>query len=101
MSTPAVLGAISWEAESSWAEAVDTWATDRVAVLESVDISGLTRDVLEPNRVVQYRNDGTPYIEGVRGGSFKTKVYWTGHGPTMVGSPTIGAPEERKSGAEG
>ena len=94
MSNPAVLGAISWEAESSWAEAVDTWATDRVAVLESVDISGLTRDVLEPNRVVQYRNDGTPYIEGVRGGSFKTKVYWTGHGSTMVGSPTIGAHED-------
>lgn len=93
MSNAAALGAICWEAESSFGEDQTTFATDRVAVLDAVDTSGLTHDVLEPNRVVQYMNDGTPYIEGVKGGSFKTKVYWTGHGSTMVGSPTIGAHE--------
>jgi hypothetical protein len=103
MSNLALSGAICWEAETAgaynpatltgWAEPVDTWATDRVAVLESIDISGLTHDVLAPNRVTQYRNDGTPYILGVKGGSFKTKMYWTGHGSTMVGSPTINARE--------
>lgn len=101
MANSPVLGAICWEAESSWAEAVDTWATDRVAILDSVDVSGLTHDVLEPNRVVQYRNDGTPYIEGKKGGTFRTKIYWTGHGSTMVGSPSIGAHENFKALAFG
>lgn len=93
MSNLAMSGAICWEAETGWAEAVDTWSTDRVAVLDSVDLSGLTHDVLAPNRVTQDRNDGTQYIEGVKGGTFKTKMYWTGHGSTMVGSPTINARE--------
>lgn len=93
MSNASVLGAICWEAESSWAEDSTSFATDRVAVLDAVDTSGLTHDVLEPNRVVQYMNDGTPYIEGVKGGTFKTKVYWTGHGSTLVGSPSVGAHE--------
>lgn len=93
MSNPSALGAICWEAESSWGEDVTTFATDRIAVLDAVDPSGLTHDKLEPNRVVQYRNDGTGYITGVMGGSFKTRVYLTGHGSTMSGSPTIGAHE--------
>ena len=103
MSNPNVLGAICWEAETAgaynpaagtgWAEPIDTWATDRVAILDSVDVSGLTNDPLEPGRVVQYRNDGTPYPEGPKGGTFTTKLYWTGHGSTMVGSPTINARE--------
>lgn len=93
MSNASALGAICWEAESAWAEDVGTYATDRVAQLDSVDTSGLTWDVLAPNRVTQYRNDGTPYVKGVMGGTFRTKVYWTGHGSTMVGSPSIGAHE--------
>lgn len=93
MSNPSALGAICWEAESAWAEDVATYATDRVAVLDAVDLSGLTHEVLAPNRVVQYRNDGTPYIEGVKGGQFTTKLYMAGHGSTMVGSPALNARE--------
>lgn len=93
MANPSALGAICWEAESSWAEDVTTFATDRVAVLDRVDASGLTHEKLEPLRVVQYRNDGTPYILGTMGGSFKTRMWLTGHGSTMVGSPSIGAHE--------
>lgn len=86
-------GAVCWEAEASWGEDVTTFATDRVAVLESVDISGLGQDVLEPGKVNQYRNEGQLYIRGPMNASFKTKVYLNGHGSTMVGSPTIGAHE--------
>jgi hypothetical protein len=93
VSNPSALGAICWEAEAAWGEDVTTFATDRVAVIGAVDASGLTHDKLAPDRVVQYLNDGTSYINGVMGGSFKTKVYLTGHGSTMVGSPTIGAHE--------
>ncbi len=93
MSNPFVLGAICWEAESGWAEDVSTFATDRMAITAPVDASGLTHDKLEPQRVVQHRNAGSPYINGVMGGSFKTKVWLTGHGSTMVGSPSVGAHE--------
>ncbi len=93
MSNPSALGAICWEAESGWAEDSTSFATDRIAILGAVDPSGLTHDKLAPDRVVQYLDDGTPYINGVMGGSFKTKVYLTGHGSTMVGSPSIGAHE--------
>lgn len=93
MSNPSALGAICWEAEAGWAEDIATFATDRIAIMGAVDASGLTHDKLAPDRVVQYLNDGTSYINGVMGGSFKTKTYLTGHGSTMVGSPTIGAHE--------
>lgn len=93
MSNPGVLGAIVWEAESAWGEDVTTFATDRVALTAPVDTSGLVQDKLAPERVVQYRNDGTAYITGTMGGTFKTKVWLTGHGSTMVGSPSIGTHE--------
>lgn len=93
MSNYSAGGAICWEAESGWAEDVTTFATDRVAVLESVDISGLGQDILAPNKVNQYRNEGQLYIRGPMNASFRTKVYLNGHGSTMVGSPTIGAHE--------
>ena len=82
-------GAVCWEAESSWGEDLTSFATDRVAVLESVDISGLGQDVLEPGKVNQYRNEGQLYIRGPMNATFRTKVYLNGHGSTMVGSPTI------------
>lgn len=87
------LGAICWEAESSWGEDVTTFATDRIAHLDAVDISGLGEDVMEPGRVQQYRNEGSLYVRGTQFGTFRTRVYLTGHGSTMVGSPTIGAHE--------
>lgn len=86
-------GAICWEAESSWGEDSTTFATDRIAQLESVDISGMGQDVLEPNKVNQYRNEGQLYIRGPMAATFKTKTYLNGHGSTMVGSPSIGAHE--------
>lgn len=94
MSNASVLGAVVWEAEASWGVDTTTFATDRVAILDAVDISGLGYDVLEPNRVQQYRNEGSLYIRGPVNASFKTKVYLTGHGATMAGSPSIGAHED-------
>lgn len=93
MSSPSVLGAICWEAESSWGEDSTTFATDRVAILGPVDISAIGQEVIEPGRTQQYRNEGSLYVRGVQQGTFSTKVYLTGHGSTMVGSPSIGAHE--------
>lgn len=103
MSNPSVLGAISWESETAgafnpvantgWGETTATFATDRMAITAPVDTTGLERAIMEPGRVVQYLQEGTPYIRTVDGGSFKTKLWLTGHGSTMVGSPTIAAHE--------
>lgn len=93
MSNPSALGAVEYEAESSWAEDVTTFATHRLPVLGAIDTSGLTHDKMAPERVVQYRNDGTQWILGTQGGSFKTKIHLAGHGATTAGSPTLDALE--------
>jgi hypothetical protein len=79
------LGAASWADEASWGEDNVTFTT-RMPLLSAVDVSGLEQAMIEADRVVQYRNDGTPGILGPQGGGFSTEFYLTGHG-----SPTSGA----------
>jgi hypothetical protein len=86
MSHSSLLGAIEWEAESGWGEDITTFATDRPAVLGRVDMSGIMHEKVEPDRVVQYRNDGTAHIPSVMGGSFRTKMHLQGHGSTTAGA---------------
>jgi hypothetical protein len=93
MSHSATLGAICYEAESSWAEDVTTFATARLPVLDEVDTSGLTWRKDAPGLVMQYRSDGAPHILMTMGGSFKTKFYLPGHGSTTAGAVTITALE--------
>lgn len=89
MSNPSALGAICYEAESAWGEDVATYATFRLPVLGMVDASGLEHGSEDPSRVEQYRNAGSPHVKMTMGGSFKVKLDLTGHGSTMVGSPTL------------
>ena len=93
MSNAAALGAICYEAESAWGEDVTTFATQRLNVIGPVDLTAIVHDKIAPDRLVQYQNDGTQFITTTQGGTFKTKLYWTGHGSTMVGSPTVDAAE--------
>lgn len=89
MSNTSVLGALEYELESAFGEDVATFATFRIPLLDRIDFSGLKHDKIEPNRVVQYRNDGTPWIAGEQSGEFKTKIYLAGHGSSTAGATTL------------
>lgn len=91
MSNPSALGAICYEAESSWGEDVTTFATQRLPILGAVDASGLMQGKEAPGRVEQYRNAGSEYVKMIMGGTFTTKLDLAGNGTTMVGSPSVSA----------
>lgn len=94
MSNTAALGAIEYEAEVAWGEDVTTFATHRIPVLDKIDVSGLKQDRLAPNRVVQYRNDGTQWILGEQSGEIKTRLWLHGHGAATSGAVSIDAVEQ-------
>src|SRR5688500_3671404 len=85
MSRFSKLGAILYDVEASWAGASTVWSK-RAPLIGMVDCSGLEQAKLDPDFTTPYRNDGTRYIPGPKGGSFKTKLYMPGHG-----GPTSGA----------
>lgn len=87
---PGALGAICYANETNFGENTSAFATMRIPIIAAVDVSGLTHAKVDSNRTVQYRNDGTPWIQSVMGGSFKTKFYLPGHGSTTASSTTIG-----------
>lgn len=93
MSNPGSLGSITYEAESSFGVDTTTFATLRLPIIGQVDASGLVHNKVDSARTVQYRNDGTAWILGTMGGSFKTKMYLAGHGSTTSGATTITALE--------
>lgn len=82
------LGAALYNVESSWGEDSTSFSV-RMPVLASVDVSGLEQTMIDPDRVVQYRNDGTPGIRGPQGGGFSTEFYITGHGSTTSGATSL------------
>lgn len=96
MANPSNFGAICYEAESSFGEDVTTFATHRIPIRAAVDVTGLKWDSAAPDLVMQYRQGGSPHIKMTQGGSFTTLIDWTGHGSTMVGSPSIDAIETFK-----
>lgn len=96
MAHTSVLGSITYEVESSWAENVNTYTTHRIPNLMPVDVSGLVQAKIAPDFTEQYRGAGHAYIKGVMGGSFKTTLHLSGHGSTMAGSPSVDAVETFK-----
>lgn len=93
MSNTAIRQALEWEAETTFGEDATTFATGRVAIIAPVDVSGIKQDKLDPQRLTQRMQEGTPHILGPQEGSFKTRMWLTGHGSTMVGSPSIATHE--------
>jgi len=89
VSNPSALGAICYEAEASWAEDVATYATFRLPILGAVDASGLEHAKEPAGRVNQYRAAGQQHVLMTMGGSFSMELDLTGHGSTMVGSPSL------------
>ena len=88
MGRSSALGAFNFEVESAWGE-TNTTFTSRVAVLDSVDPSGLTHDKMPAARTVQYLQDYTHPVRGVMGGSFRTRLWLPGHGSTTAGAITV------------
>ena len=93
MSNPGALGSITYESEASFGVDTTTFATLRLPITAPVDCSGLVQNKVDSQRVVQYRNDGTQWVLGTMGGSFKTKFYLPGHGSTTSGATTATALE--------
>ena len=88
-----MLAALEYEAETTFGEDVTTFATHRIPIQKPPDIGQIFHEKVDANRVIQYRNDRTQWITGVMGGSVKIRLWVTGHGATMVGSPTVDAIE--------
>ncbi len=91
MSNPGSLSAIEIEAEATFGENVTTFATFRLPLIGPVDCSGLKHPKVASGRSVQYMNDGTPHVLMTKGGSFKTKFHWFGHGSSTSGATTVSA----------
>lgn len=92
------LGNLRWSLETAgpyvpsagtgWAEDVPTWS-DRLAIIEQIDPSGLVHAKIEPSRVVQYMHEGTEHIPGTYSGSFTVKLHLTGHGSATTGATAM------------
>lgn len=89
MSNPALLGSITYEAESSWGENVTTFATHRLPILTAPDVSGLVHNKSTAEFTEQYRGAGHPPVLMTMGGSFTVELYLAGHGSTTSGSPSL------------
>ncbi len=92
MSRSSRFGAVLYNTESAWGEDLTTFGT-RLPVLTQVDVSGLSHEKMPPDRVVQYRNDDTLHVPMLMGGSFKVKLYLTGHGSATSGATSLSALE--------
>jgi hypothetical protein len=89
MSNAAILGALEYEIEAAWGEDLTTFTTHRLPVLDKIDVSGLRHEKVAPNRVVQYRNEGTPWVTMAQGGEIKTKFHLAGHGSATSGATAL------------
>lgn len=79
-------GAIEFEVESSFCEDVAFNPTLRLPLVGRVDLSGLRQDKLAPELVKQFRQEGFSWHLGPIGGSFRVRIWLTGHGATLVGA---------------
>lgn len=91
MSNVGQLGAVCYEAESSWAEDVATFATLRIPTIGPVTAESLTHEKIPTERTVQYRSDGSDPVLGTQGGDIKMTSHLCGHGSSTSGATTITA----------
>jgi len=84
------LGSVAWEAEDSFADADDDTITTRMQVRdEQIDVSGLTRELMNRGGAFQYLAEGDFDAVGAFGAStFSTSFYLHGHGGVTTGSLT-------------
>jgi len=83
---PERLISASYETETSWAEATDTWGT-RLQLIGAPTIA-LTQERIVQEVSQQYAEEGKAGVQGVRGGDLTITVALTGHGTATTGSLT-------------
>jgi hypothetical protein len=92
VSNASELGALLYELESSWAEEVETFATQRIPNNGLIDVSGLKHDKIDPKALVQTLQGGVQWIPGPQSGSLVTTTYLTGLGSAPgAGAITVDA----------
>ena len=82
---------VAWAIESSssaWAEDVDTMDYG-LRLAEPIDVSGIRRRLIAPDRVVSVRNDGTKMTPGPWDINFSFSCWLTGRGSTSASSVTL------------
>lgn len=82
------LGAVLYGAESVFGEVSSTVST-RLLPVGEVDVSGLTREMINYDPVVQYPHDGVQDVRGPDGGNFSLRFPLTGHGSAPTGALTV------------
>jgi hypothetical protein len=92
MSRSSVPGAVEFATEAAWGETSSTFGS-RLQILGQVDTSGLTRQLIDSERTVQYLQGGTIPIQGVFGGEFTMDFWLAGHGTAATGAVTAQAHE--------
>lgn len=91
-SNASALGNVMYKTESAWGENDTSMGSAvRLPIITPVDLSGLTHEMLDPQRTVQYLDDGTKGIPGPMGGSFSFGVWLTGHGSATSGATSTTA----------
>lgn len=93
MSNPSVLNACCYQAESTFGETTTIATTLRLNLAAPIDTSGLKQDLIDPGTQKQRLMDGTTWIRGSMGGTFKIKLWLAGHGSSTSGSTSIGLHE--------
>ena len=93
MTYPFVLGDIEYAPETAFAETSTTFATHRINAIGPPDVSGLKHDKEPVGNIKAYMHDDQEYVLMGQSGTFDITLDATGHGATMVGSPTIDALE--------
>lgn len=88
MTAPSHLGAVLYEAESTFGEDSSLSSPTRLNILNEVDTSGLTWEKQDINPTRQYRNEGWHHVRGPKGGSFTIRMPLSGHGSATTGSLT-------------
>lgn len=89
------LQSLLWDIEGTgvagdWGENVTSMAgATKLTILDPIDPSGLTHEMIEPGRVTQYLQENTAGVPGVMGGSFSFSGYLCGHGSTTAGAITL------------
>ncbi len=78
---PSRLGSVSYETESSWCEATDSWSTRLQVLGEPVLIQNPQQRIAEPI-TQQYAEEGKLGVRGPWGGSFTIELALTGQGGT-------------------
>lgn len=84
---PSRLGSASYEAESSWAEATDTFGTRLQVHGDPIVPSDIQQRIAEPI-TQQYMEEGKLGVRGPWGGQFTVRLALTGHGTATTGSLT-------------